>query len=55
MVDVNFDWHLQADLTLGLQVNNLFDRQYASSTENNGLQWYLGEPRSLFVTADYSF
>ncbi|MNG83601.1 Ferrichrome-iron receptor precursor [compost metagenome] len=55
VVDVNFDWHLQADLTLGLQVNNLFDRQYASSTENNGLQWYLGEPRSLFVTADYSF
>ncbi|WP_418942151.1 TonB-dependent receptor [Pseudomonas putida] len=55
VVDANVDWHVQPDLTLGLQVNNLFDRQYATTTDNNGLQWYLGEPRSFFVTADYSF
>ncbi|WP_372490453.1 TonB-dependent receptor [Pseudomonas sp. WHRI 8519] len=55
VVDANFDWHVQPDLTLGLQLNNLFDRQYATTTDNNGLQWYLGEPRSFFVTADYSF
>jgi iron complex outermembrane receptor protein len=55
VVDANFDWHVQADLTLGLQLNNLFDRLYATSTDNNGRQWYLGEPRSFFVTADYSF
>ncbi|WP_188982203.1 TonB-dependent receptor [Pseudomonas matsuisoli] len=55
VVDANFDWHLQPDLTLGLQLNNLFDRQYATTTSNNGQQWYLGEPRSFFVTADYSF
>lgn len=55
VVDANFDWHLQRDLTLGLQLNNLFDRQYATTTSNNGRQWYLGEPRSFFVTADYSF
>ena len=55
VVDTNFDWHVQADLTLGLQLNNLFDRLYATSTDNNVRQWYLGEPRSFFVTADYSF
>lgn len=55
VVDANFDWHVQPDLTLGLQLNNLFDRQYATTTSNNGRQWYLGEPRSFFVTADYSF
>lgn len=55
VVDANVDWHLQKDLTLGLQVNNLLDRQYVTTTSNNGKQWYLGEPRSLFVTADYRF
>jgi iron complex outermembrane receptor protein len=55
VVDATIDWHVQPDLTLGLQLNNLFDRQYATATDNNGRQWYLGEPRSLFVTADYSF
>lgn len=55
VVDASFDWQVQPDLTLGLQLNNLFDRQYAVTTDNNGLQWYLGEPRSFFVTADYSF
>ncbi|MEG0246527.1 MAG: TonB-dependent receptor, partial [Pseudomonas sp.] len=55
VVDANVDWHVQPDLTLGLQLNNLFDRQYATTTGNNGRQWYLGEPRSFFVTADYSF
>lgn len=55
VVDANVDWHVQSDLTLGLQLNNLFDRQYATTTGNNGRQWYLGEPRSFFVTADYRF
>lgn len=55
VVDANVDWHVQPDLTLGLQLNNLFDRQYATTTGNNGRQWYLGEPRSFFVTADYTF
>ena len=53
--DANLDWRIQPDLTLGLQLNNLFDRQYATTSSNNGQQWLLGEPRSLFVTADYSF
>ncbi|WP_437882254.1 TonB-dependent receptor [Pseudomonas sp. LRF_L74] len=55
VVDANFDWHLRPDLTLGLQLNNLFDRQYATSASSDGLQWMLGEPRSFFVTADYRF
>jgi iron complex outermembrane receptor protein len=41
--------------TLGLQLNNLFDRRYAQSQYNDGQQWILGEPRSFFVTADYTF
>lgn len=55
VVDANLDWHLQPDLTVGLQLNNLFDRQYATTTSNNGQQGYLGEPRSFFVTTDYRF
>ena len=55
VVDASVDWHVQADLTLGLQLNNMFDRQYATTTDNNGRQWYLGEPRAFFATADYSF
>ncbi|MBD9481525.1 TonB-dependent receptor [Pseudomonas sp. PDM14] len=55
VVDATLDWHVQPDVTLGLQLNNLFDRQYASTSSNNGAQWYLGDPRSFFVTADYRF
>ncbi|MEK1942362.1 MAG: TonB-dependent receptor [Pseudomonas sp.] len=55
VVDATVDWHVQQDLTLGVQLNNLLDRQYATTVSNNGAQWYLGEPRSFFVTADYRF
>ncbi|KAF0862667.1 TonB-dependent siderophore receptor [Pseudomonas sp. LD120] len=55
VVDANLAWKALPTTTLGLQVNNLFDRQYAQSQYNDGQQWILGEPRSLFVTADYTF
>ncbi|MFL1517395.1 TonB-dependent receptor [Pseudomonas prosekii] len=55
VVDATLSWKVRRDTTLGLQVNNLFDRQYAQSQYNDGQQWILGEPRSFFVTADYTF
>ncbi|WP_085656612.1 TonB-dependent siderophore receptor [Pseudomonas sp. B11(2017)] len=55
VVDATLSWKALRDTTLGLQVNNLFDRQYAQSQYNEGQQWILGEPRSFFVTADYTF
>lgn len=55
VVDANIGWNLRDDLRLGLELNNLFDRQYATSSNSSGLQWMLGEPRSFFVTADYRF
>lgn len=55
VVDATLSWQAQRNTTLGLQVNNLFDRQYAQSQYNEGQQWILGEPRSFFVTADYTF
>lgn len=55
VVDANLSWKALPNTTLGLQLNNLFDRQYAQSQYNDGQQWILGEPRSLFVTADYTF
>ncbi|SEC92026.1 iron complex outermembrane recepter protein [Pseudomonas saponiphila] len=55
VVDANLAWKALPNTTLGLQLNNLFDRQYAQSQYNDGQQWILGEPRSLFVTADYTF
>lgn len=55
VVDATLSWQALRNTTLGLQVNNLFDRQYAQSQYNAGQQWILGEPRSFFVTADYTF
>ncbi|MDY7530645.1 TonB-dependent receptor [Pseudomonas sp. Bout1] len=55
VVDATVSWKAMHNTTLGLQLNNLFDRTYAVSQYNNGQQWILGEPRSLFVTADYTF
>lgn len=55
VVDANIGWQVQADVRLGLELNNLFDRQYATTGSSDGQQWYLGAPRSFFVTADYRF
>jgi len=55
VVDANFAWQALPDVRLGLELNNLFDRQYATSASSDGEQWYVGAPRSFFVTADYSF
>lgn len=55
VVDATMSWQALRNTTLGLQVNNLFDRRYAQSQYNGGQQWILGEPRSFFVTADYTF
>ena len=55
VVDATIAWQALPDVRLGLELNNLFDRQYATTASSAGQQWYLGAPRSLFVTADYSF
>lgn len=55
VVDANIAWQALPDVRLGLELNNLFDRQYATGASSDGEQWYLGAPRSFFVTADYSF
>lgn len=55
VVDANLDWQVLPDVSLGLQLYNLFDRRYAATAQNTAQQWLMGQPRSLFVTADYSF
>ncbi|MGY2293308.1 TonB-dependent receptor [Pseudomonas sp. SDO528_S397] len=55
VVDATVSWKALRNTTLGLQLNNLFNRTYAVSQYNDGQQWILGEPRSFFVTADYTF
>lgn len=55
VVDATVSWKAMRNTTLGLQLNNVFDRTYAVSQYNDGQQWILGEPRSFFVTADYTF
>ncbi|MTD22321.1 TonB-dependent siderophore receptor [Pseudomonas sp. CCM 7891] len=55
VVDATLSWKALRNTTLGLQLNNLFDRTYAVSQYNDGQQWILGEPRSFFVTADHTF
>jgi len=55
VLDANLGWNLVHDVRLGLQLNNLLDRRYAVAGQNSGQQWLMGQPRSFFVTADYSF
>ncbi|MDD0977549.1 TonB-dependent receptor [Pseudomonas fontis] len=55
VLDANLGWNVVPDVRLGLQLNNLLDRRYAVAQQNSGQQWLMGEPRSFFVTADYSF
>ncbi|MFK0310926.1 TonB-dependent receptor [Pseudomonas sp. NPDC090233] len=54
VVDANIGWQALPDVRLGLQVNNLFDREYVASAFS-GTQWIMGVPRSYFATVDYSF
>ncbi|MCG8291674.1 TonB-dependent receptor [Pseudomonas entomophila] len=54
VVDANLGWQVLPDVRLGLQVNNLFNRDYVVSA-HSGEQWLLGAPRSYFATVDYSF
>lgn len=55
VLDANLGWQALPDVRLNLQLNNLLDRRYAVAQQNSGQQWLMGEPRSLFVSADYSF
>jgi len=55
VADATVSWKAMRNTTLGLELNNLFNRTYAVSQYNNGQQWILDEPRSFFVTADYTF
>lgn len=54
VMDANLGWQVLPDVRLGLQVNNLFNRDYVVSA-HSGEQWLLGAPRSYFATVDYSF
>ncbi|MGW7772269.1 TonB-dependent receptor [Pseudomonas machongensis] len=54
VVDANLDWQVLPDVRLGLQLNNLFNRDYVVAA-HSGEQWLLGAPRSYFATVDYSF
>lgn len=54
VVDANIAWQVLPDVKLGLQLNNLFDREYVQSAFS-GQQWLMGIPRSYFATVDYSF
>jgi len=53
-LDLLGHWQATADLTLGVNLNNLFDRQYVERSLNN--VWYLpGEPRNLNLSATLTF
>lgn len=54
VVDANIAWRVLPDVRLGLQVNNVFDREYVVSAFS-GEQWLMGMPRAWFATVDYRF
>ncbi|WP_339437417.1 TonB-dependent receptor [Pseudomonas sp. EL_65y_Pfl1_R32] len=55
VVDAAISWEVLKYTTVGLQLRNVFDREYASTQYNEGQQWILGEPRSFYLTADIDF
>lgn len=54
VVDATIGWQVLPQVKVGLQVNNLFDREYVQAAFS-GQQWLMGTPRSYFATLDYSF
>lgn len=54
VVDASVAYELNDATLLTLKVDNLFDRLYAS-TAYTGSQWLVAQPRTLSLTADYSF
>lgn len=54
VVDANLGWQVLHDVRLGLQLNNLFNRDYVVAAYS-GEQWILGAPRAWFATLDYRF
>lgn len=54
VMDAQLGWRVAPDVRLGVQLNNVLDRRYAVTSQSER-QWLMGEPRSLFVTADYDF
>ncbi len=55
VADAVLGWQPNPSLRLGLQVFNLFDRDYPLTTSNAGTQWLLGRPRAVEVSADLRF
>ncbi|MFB4392153.1 MULTISPECIES: TonB-dependent receptor [unclassified Pseudomonas] len=54
VVDANLGWQALPDVRLGLQLNNLFNRDHVVAA-HSAEQWLLGAPRSYVATLDYSF
>ena len=48
-------WNVRRDLRLGLEIGNLFDRDYPLTFSNGGDQWLLGRPRTVLLSADLRF
>lgn len=55
VVDAALAWLPRGDLEVTLQVDNVFDRDHALSTSNDGQQWLLGRPRSVELSAHLRF
>lgn len=54
VVDASAQWNFKDDITLTLKADNLFDELYASAAYYSST-WLVGKPRTLSLTADYSF
>ena len=48
-------YELTQRINLRLNVNNVSDKLYARSLNNNSNRTYLGEPRSYLLTAEFKF
>lgn len=55
VADALLYWDVRRDLRLGLEIANLFDRDYALNFSNGGNQWLLGQPRTVMLSADLRF
>jgi catecholate siderophore receptor len=48
-------YEITKNMTIRLNVNNLFDREYVASLNNNGYRLNLGTPRSYLLSIDLKF
>jgi len=55
VADALLSYDLNKNVSLQLNVNNLFDKEYAASLNNGGSRYIPGQPRNALLTANLKY